>query len=174
MLPQRYGRRMVRRGKQKPLSVREIEKSLLLLEGQGVLDRDICYHPILTDEEQAGIVKAPRPLPPRLLYVPTLHILIHCYGDTEFYVSNPEYMRGGLSKECIVLPTTPRHLDNYFAMEDTYRAAGVIGDGKDRQSLRATAPAPITGQEFNEMRRRAKQRGQERLAKPRVELTVVK
>ena len=164
---------MVRRGK-KVLGSREVEKHLLALEALGVLDRDICYHPILTDDEQAGTVKAPRAIPPRLFYVPSLHILVHCYGEDKFYMGNPEYVPGGLSLECYMLDTTPRHLDNYYAMEVTYRGTKAIGDGKDTLSMRATAPAPITGAEFQEMRRLARKRGQDRLVGKDVGLRVVK
>lgn len=134
----------MRRRVAKQPSEGEVERYLLQLEGLGVLDRDICYMPMMTDDEDTGRVKTPRVIPPRLFCVPSDYTLVHCVGSMEFYDLHPEYEYGGLSYECYILERSPRHLDNYYAMEATYIAAGVVPKPKDILSLRTLCPPPLT------------------------------
>lgn len=154
---------MARRGS-KVLAAAEVERHLLQLEGLGVLDRDICYMPMMTDDEDSGVVKAPRVIPPRLFYVPTDYTLVHCVGSMEFYDMHPEYVYGGLSYECYILEYSPRHLDNYYAMEDTYRKAGAIPEMRDIVSQRQTRPPPVTRKEYMELSKRNRQMIKDRIA----------
>lgn len=134
----------MRRRVAKQPSEGEVERYLLQLEGLGILDRDICYMPMMTDDEDTGIVKMPRVIPPRLFCVVKEYRLVHCVGSMEFYALHPEYEYGGLSYECYVLDVTPRHLLNYCAMEATYIAAGVVPAPSDILSLRTLCPPPLT------------------------------
>lgn len=154
---------MVRRGS-KQLSRGEVERHLLHLEALGVLDRSICYQSIMTDEEDTGIKRTPGCIPPRLFYVPSDHKLVHCYGDPEFYEKHPEYVQGGLSYVCYFLDVSPRHLDNYYAMQEIYQQAGVIPEEKDQLSMRSNAPARLTRKEYAELSKRNRQMIKDRVA----------
>lgn len=118
----------------------EVQKLLLRIEPLGVLTREICYHSIPLDTENSGKVL----IPPRLFFITKHFLLVHAYGDDAFYEQFPEYVRGGVSKECYVLPDTPKYLSNYFAMEETYRQTGVIPNRPDPLSLAEQRPPPMT------------------------------
>lgn len=105
----------------------EVAKYLLQLEAFGVLDRHIVSHPIITDEEHFGRYDL-RVVPPRLYFNNIDGTLFHCYGNDTFYEENPEYVRGGLSYECIIVERMPMHLANYTAMEGAYSALGLVDD----------------------------------------------
>lgn len=140
-----------------------LARHLLKLEPLGVLSREICYHPIPTDEEDPGMFGAKTAkswgiLPPRLFFIPKYFTLVHCYGDDRFYDKNPQYIRGGVSAECYVVEDFPRFLANYFAMEPTYRRVGLTPSDQDPLSLAARKPPPTTQKDHNETRRRVRQR----------------
>lgn len=145
---------------------KKLSKQLLQMEKLGVLDRDICYHSIPLDEEfgQGKLI------PPRLFFLYEDLILIHCYGDDAFYEKHPEFERGGLSKECWVIPHSPRFLSNYFAMEEMYQKVGVVPVAPDPISWRQVRPPPLTKQEVAELRRRVKRRIRQRSESVKLEL----
>lgn len=146
-----------------------LARQLLKLEPLGVLTREICYHPIPTEAEDPGMFGAKTTkswgiIPPRLFFIPKYFTLVHCYGDERFYERHPEYVKGGLSKECYVVDDFPRHLANYFAMEPTYRRVGLTTNEQDPLSLSARKPPPTTQKDHNETRRRVRQRVKDQVA----------
>lgn len=109
-----------------------LKKYLLGVESIGVLDRRVIMKPVAIKDGDTS------PLPPRLVFIPRFYLLVHIVGDAEFYRKNPDYLIGGLSKECHILDSIPRELDNFMTMEQTYRDAGVIPKNtQDPLSLRA-------------------------------------
>ncbi len=146
---------MSRRGKE-ARTYGELEKHLLKCEKWGVLDRHIVYHSIPLDSEE-GTGKL---VPPRLLFLYRTGHLYHCYGDEAFYDAHPEYEKGKLSYECLVLDEAPRHLSNYLAQEAVYRNAGFIDVGDDLLHMRTRRPARLTRADIQEINRYAKQQKQ--------------
>lgn len=151
------------------LDPKEVAKALLRVEPLGVLKREICPFPVLTDEEDPGMFgneahKRCEVIPPRLFFIPKHFTLVHCYGDDTFYEQNPEYVRGGVSKECYVLGTLPRFLSNQYALE------GMLGatDGRmpydDPISLTASKPPPMTKAEQKAYRAECRQLVAERIS----------
>lgn len=107
-----------------------VAKHLLQLEAFGVLDRHIVSHPILTDDEHFN-PETVKMVPPRLFFYNDAGGLYHCYGDDKWYEAHPEYERGGLSYECILVDKYPIHLANYLAMEDAYISMHMVNARDD-------------------------------------------
>ncbi len=147
---------------------KEIAKVLLRVEPLGILNREICPFSVLTDEEDPGMFgnkphKRCEVIPPRLFFIPKHFTLVHCYGDDTFYEQNPEYVKGGVSKECYVLDALPRFLSNQYALE------GMLGsvDGRmpydDPLLLASRKPPPMTKAEQRAYRAECRQLVAERI-----------
>lgn len=131
---------------------------LLAIEPLGVLIREICYESVPLDTEDGGEVI----LPPRLFFLPNQFLLVHAYGDDAFYDLFPEYERGGRSKECYIMPSPPRVLSNYFAMQGIYETTGVIPKSVDSLSIETRRPRPMTAAEQREWMRQRRREIRER------------
>ena len=143
-------RRVVRR-KAKPLLGRDIATMLLKLEPLGVLTREMCYSAEPLDGELDWDM-----FPPRLFYFPKYLLLVHVVGTDGFYEANPEYSRGGISKECYILEEIPLCLSNYFALEEMGRS-GPAPKEVDPVSLEARRPPPLTKADIRSLCRAARE-----------------
>lgn len=157
---------------------------LLVIEPLGILTRHICYEPVLLEGEvvitPVGLAEPPDGgIPTRLFFIPKHFLLVHCYGDARFYEENPEYTRGGLSKECYILDAVPRFLAYSLAMEGEYAQVGFIPEQHDPLALASRAPPPITRAEQKRLFKASRQKIKDRAAAAEVEenrakLTLVK
>lgn len=134
---------------------KKLARTLLKMERLGILDRDICEVSIPLDGEDCSR----KIVPPRLFYLPDNMLLVHAVGDDAFYELNPEYTRGGYSKECYILPYPPRFLSNQYALEEMCqgRHADVMHI-PDPISLRELRPPPMTDKDIKERVKQIKTR----------------
>lgn len=93
----------------------KLRAALRICEREGLLNRVMVPYPIHLDGESGKTV-----LPPRLFYLPKFDVVAHSIGDDSFYLENPEYKVGGVSKEIYIMEKAPACLSNYFALEEQY------------------------------------------------------